>query len=169
MLDLVLDIGLLRFAAFSLPGGLPRLLEVLAVPEVRVPAEVYNGDEDVPLPIDDVALSVLGRDIRTMRDRAETQHWSVSQRERAALRQAEQLHDHLEDGVLIVDVLRPDELPRRERLQEQFGVGRSEAASLVLAERRDAAIVYLSPEEFACLIALQEGARVLAIRAAAAA
>lgn len=44
MPDPVLDIGLLRFAAFTLPGGLPRLLEILAASAAHVPAEVYSGD-----------------------------------------------------------------------------------------------------------------------------
>jgi len=167
--DPVLDIGLLRFAAFTLPGGLPRLLEILAASAAHVPAEVYNGDEDAPIPADDIALSSLARDIRALRQRADALHWSVSQRERAALRQAEQLQAHHDDGVLIVDALQPDDLPRREQLQERHGIGRSEAASLVLAERSGAAVVYRSPEDFACEIALYEGIRVMALRTAVAA
>lgn len=104
-----------------------------------------------------------------MRQRADVHHWSVSQRERAALRQAEQLQAHRDDEVLIVDHLRPDELPRREQLQERYGIGRGEAASLVLAKRYGAAVVYRSPEDFACEVALSEGVRVIALRTAVAA
>ena len=169
MREPVLDIGLLRFVAFTLSGGLPRLLAAMAAPAVRAPAEVYNGDEDANLPEDDIGLSGLARDIRAVRRQAQARHWSESQRERAALRNAEQLRQFREDGLLIVDALRPGELPRREQLRGWYGIGRSEAASLVLAERRDTAVAYLSPEGLAYNAAQREGIRFIVLSDAVAA
>lgn len=169
MREPVLDPGILRFAILRLTDGLSSLLAAVAASAVRVPAEVYNGDEDEPLPIEDVGLSVLARDIRALRRQADNLHWSRSQRERAALRNAERLWDHLEDGSLIIDDLRPDELPRRERLQDHYGIGRGEAASLVLAERHGVALVYLSPGGLVSDVARREGVRIVAIRDAVAA
>lgn len=169
MRDPVLDPGILRFAIFSLTGGLSSLLSAVATPAARVPAEVYNGDEDNPLSMEDVGLSVLAREIRSLRCQVDALHWSKSQRECAALRNAERLRDHLKDGSLIIDALRPSELPRRELLRDRYGIGRGEAASLVLAERHDAAVVYLSPESLACDVALREGVRFVAVRQAVAA
>jgi hypothetical protein len=165
----VLDVGALRAAAFTPGGGLARLLAAMTAPACRVPAEVYNGDEDASLPVDDVGLSVLARDIRALRRRADDRHWATSQHERAALRNAERLRDHLADGTLVVDALWPGELLRREELQLRYGIGRGEAASLVLAERHGAAVVYRSTGDFACDAARREGVRFVAIREAVAA
>lgn len=157
MRDPVLDVGLLRFVAFTPPVGLPGLLATIAAASARVPAEVYNGDEDANLPIDDIGLSVLARDIQTLRHQTVAQHWTVS------------LRDHLEEGSLIIEVLDVQELPRREQLQDRYGIGRGEAASLVLAERDDAAVVYLSPSGPAFNAARREGLRFIAVRGAVAA
>lgn len=169
MREPVLDIGSLRAVAFTPGGGLARLLAAMTAPTCRVPAEVYNGDEDAPLPVDDVGLSVLARDIRTLRRQADGRHWAAAQHERAALRNAERLRDHVADGSLVIDALWPGELPRREELQVRYGIGRGEAASLVLAERHGAAVVYLSASGLACHAARREGVRFVAIREAVAA
>jgi hypothetical protein len=165
----VLDGSMLRAVAFNLASGLSGLLAAMAALAARVPPEIYNGDEDAPLPAGDVGLSILARDIQAVRRQVSGRHWARSQRERAALRNAERLRDYLVDGSLIVDPLRPTELPRREHLQDRYGIGRGEAASLVLAERYGVEVVYLSPDGLAYEAARCEGVRSIAIRDAVAA
>lgn len=47
--DPVLDANTLRTVIFTRHYGAPGLLEPLAASAVRVPAEVYHCDEDLPL------------------------------------------------------------------------------------------------------------------------
>lgn len=165
----ILDAGVLRAAVFTMSGGLMGLLTVVGASASRVPPEVYNSDEDVRLLADDAGLSVLARDFRAMRRRVDAGHWASVHGERASLRDAQRLRYHLEDETLIVDPLQPEELPRRENLRDHYGIGRGEAASLVLAERYGVEIIYLSPGGLAYDAARREGVRSIAIRDAVAA
>jgi hypothetical protein len=121
------------------------------------------------LPPDDIGLSVLARDIQALRRRADSQHWASARRARASLRRAEHLRDHLADGSLIIDPLWPEELPQRESLRDRYGIGRGEAASIVLAKRDGVAVLYLSPEGLAFNSARIEGLDSIVIRNALAA
>ncbi len=46
-----------------------------------------------------------------------------------------------------------EELPRREALRTQYGIGRGESACLVLAERYQSQAVFLSSDAAACQVA----------------
>lgn len=169
MREPVLDAAVLRAVAFG-PGGLPRLLTALAAPAARVPPEVYDGAVALTPPaVGGPGPSTLGRDLQALERRADRIHWARAQREREALRHAARLPDHVADGALIIDPLWPEELPRREDLRSRYGIGRGEAASLVLAQRYGAQAVYLSEDGVACRAARLEGIRHVAIRIAAAA
>lgn len=169
MREPVLGAGILRAVAFTMPRGLPGLLAALVARAARVPAEVYNGDEDARLADDDISLSALAREIRVVRRQAGGWPWANSPWEHVALRRAARLQRHLADGSLRIDALRLTELPRREHLRNRYGLGRGEAASLVLAERHGVAVVYSAAAGLAADAARSEGLRVIAIREAMAA
>lgn len=151
MPERVLDTVILRVLAFAHPRGIEILLAALEAPIARFPTEVYNRDEDaLPLTDRDEQLSELARGLRfaqrQMRDRPSHE----ADRFRAWLENARQLADHLTRGTLLVDPLSVDELPHREELMDRFGIGRGEAAALVLAERYGAEAVFLSSDDDAC-------------------
>lgn len=170
MLEPVLNVEILRVAAFTRPDGFQRLLGAVAARTTRVPAEVYNRDEsDLPLTADDGQLSELAKSLRYVQRRAESRRWPDAQPDHVRLMNAAQLASHIAHGSLVVDPLMPDELPRREDLRERYGIGRGEAACLVLAQRYGAEVVFLSPGGVASRAAESEGVRYLALRDAAAA
>lgn len=150
----VLDTVALRVMTFAHPDGLDILLTTLAAPRARFPAEVYNRDEDALAPDarDDV-LSELARGLRYARHQAGSLPAPAAERYRTRLRHAEQLSRHLAGGTLVVDPLTLEELPRREELREVYGIGRGEAACLVLAERHGTQVVFLSSDAEACRVA----------------
>lgn len=165
MPDPVLDTSTLTAAVFVQQGGMPTLLTSLSVPAARVPAEVYNADEDGPLADDDVRLSALARDMRARRNILDQQHWARTQREHAALRRGhQQLQAALKDGHLIIELLTVHDLRRRDELQRRYDLSRAEAASLVLAERSRAALIFPSASGPAFEAAYQESISVIAIQ-----
>lgn len=154
MLEPILDTVVLRVLAFAHPLGLDILLETLNVNRLRFPAEVYNQDEaSLPLDVSDESLSELARGLRYAQQRVLNLPTISATRYQTWLTNAGQLPGHLERGSLVVDPLILDELPRREALQTQYGIGRGEAACLVLAERYQSIAVFLSSDTAACQVA----------------
>jgi hypothetical protein len=64
---------------------------------------------------------------------------------------------------LEIDPLTVSEFPLRERYRADFGIGRGEAACLVLARRLGAAAIFLSSDEVACRAAVDLGLPVLTL------
>jgi hypothetical protein len=158
MPEYVLDTVALRTMAFAHPQGIDIVLEALDARAARFPAEVYNQDEDqLPLSALDDVLSELARGIRLTRRRVATLPAPGAQRYRAWLTNAAQLASHHKAGTLLIDPLTVEELPRRESLRQDYGIGRGEAACLVLVERYQALGVFLSSDEPACRVARHLG------------
>jgi hypothetical protein len=154
----VLDTVALRTMAFAHATGLDILLAALAVPRVRVPTEVYNRDEaDLPLETTDHDLSELARGLRFAQRQTASRPLAEARRYQTWLDHARQLATHLDRGTLVVDPLVVDELPERERLREEYGIGRGEAAGIVLAMREGAVVVFVSSDALACRVAAQVG------------
>jgi predicted nucleic acid-binding protein len=152
----VLDTMVLQAFGFGHPRGIDRLLRILLVERARFPAEVYNG-ETLPLSKGKENLSELAlgldyaeRQIRT-RPRVETERFE------SWIENASQLEGHLRSGSLEIDPLRVEELPEREDLMETYGIGRGEAACLVLARRHGAPAVFVSADQEACEVADEIG------------
>jgi hypothetical protein len=147
----VLDTVALQALAFAHPDGIAILLATLGTPSARFPAEVYNQDEDtLPLETDDALLSELARGLRYARRQVASRPPAEGQRYATWLRHAAQLHDHLVRATLVIDPLTVEELPLREHYQTAYGLGRGEAACLVLSRRYGAAVIFLSSDTLAC-------------------
>lgn len=149
--ELVLDTVVLRTLAFARSNGIAVLLESLDSEVARFPAEVYNRDENhLPLEDTDEALSEFARGLRHARRGARRAPAADAARYQAWLDNATQLDMLFDGGRLVVDPLTVEELPRREDLQDGFGIGRGEAACIVLAERYRASVLFLSSNTKAC-------------------
>jgi hypothetical protein len=156
--DPVLDTVSLRVMAFAHPHGIAILLAALAAPKARFPAEVYDRDEDaLPTDADDAALSELARGLRYARRQVDALPRAEAERFAAWLRHASQIPGHLARGTLVIDPLTVAELPLREHYRDHYGIGRGEAACLVLARRHGAAVVFLSSDAAACRAAADLG------------
>lgn len=154
----VIDTVVLRVMAFAHPEGLDILLQALAVPRGRFPAEVYNQDEDaLPLGANDESLSELARDLRYTRRQNQILSAAQAERYKTWLTNAQQLPRHLKRGSLYVDPLELDDLPARETLRQAFGIDLGEAACLVLAARSGTPALFLSADEAACRAAEAQG------------
>ena len=154
-----MDAVALRTMAFAHPEGLSILLRGLAAPVARFPIEVYNQDEGaLPLAADDRELSELARGLRFAERQAATRPLSEARRYRTWLRNAAQLRAHLGQGGLVIDPLTIGELLLREQLRDEDGIGRGEAAGLVLALRDRAKVVFVSSDDRACVAAGRLGA-----------
>lgn len=70
---------------------------------------------------------------------------------------ATQIVQHLNQGSLIIDPLRLEELPRREDLRDHYRIGRREAAALTLVERYHPDAVLLSSDKQACSVSQRLG------------
>jgi len=158
MPERVLDTVVLRVLAFAHPRGIDILLRALDAPRARFPAEAYNADEDA-LPLDerDEDLSELARGLRFAHRQTRDRPAAEAARYQTWLEHGRQLAEHLARGTLVIDPLTVDELPRRDELVERFGIGRGEAAALVLAERYGAEAVFLSSDDDACEVAKKLG------------
>jgi predicted nucleic acid-binding protein len=157
MSKFVLDTVVLRVFAFAHPQGIDILLEALNTSRAGFPTEVYNQDEDnLPLNIADEDLSELARGLRYARRQVQTQPGLKGQRFQVRLENATQLERHIQVGSLFIEPLELAELPRRENLMKTYGVGRGEAACLVLALRTALIAVFLSSDKKACIKAAQE-------------
>lgn len=161
MSEVVLDTVALRVMAFAHPDGIDILLAALAVPTARLPAEVYNADEDAPLM--DVDISELARGLRFARRQVAMLPAAQGQRYATWLVNAAQITRHRAAGTLIIDPLAVEELPRREEVRQRFGIGVGESASIVLAERYGAVAIFLSSDDEAYRIAQVLGIRSLTL------
>lgn len=151
MSEIVLDTVALRVMAFAHPDGIAMLLAALGTPRARCPAEVYNRDEDsLPAGADDVSLSELARGLRYARRQVASRAGFEALRYASWLQHAAQLSGHLARAELVIDRLTLDELPLRERYRTEYGIGRGEAACLVLARRHGPNVCFLSSDEVAC-------------------
>lgn len=158
----VLDTMILQAFGFGHPTGIETLLQVLQAERARFPAEVYNG-ETLPLAEDNEDLSEedlseedlselalgLGYAERQIRTRPKAQ----AGRFEGWIENASQLEEHLRGGTLEIDPLRTEELPERGDLMETYGIGKGEAACLVLARRHGAPAVFVSSDQEACEVA----------------
>lgn len=154
----VLDTVVLQAFGFGHPKGIELLLEVLQAEKGQFPAEVYHADEEeLPLGKSDEELSELARGLRYAERQVQTRPPAEGERYRRWIENASQLKDHLETGRLEVDPLRVEELPEREELMETHGIGRGEAACLVLARRYGAPAVFVSADSEACEVAIELG------------
>ncbi len=145
--DPVLDTMVLQAFLFGDPEGAEMILAGLGVQRARFPAEVYNLDEnDISLDAPDGGLSEFARGIRFARRK--TRQLPATQAERYVvwLSNVRQLAACLEDGRFYVDPLQLSELVEHEAWMERFGIGKGEAARLVLAGRRNSRAVFLSSD-----------------------
>ncbi|MBN3944019.1 MAG: hypothetical protein V7L21_19965 [Nostoc sp.] len=147
----VLDTVVLRVFAFAHPQGIDILLSALKTSLACFPTEVYNQDENsLPPNVSDEDLSELARGLRYALRKAQTLPGLQGQRFQVRLQNATQIPRHIQAGSLFIEPLQIEELPRRERLGELYGIGRGEAACLVLSERTLLTSVFLSSDERAC-------------------
>ena len=164
MWEPVLDTVVLRVMAYAHPAGIAILLDALGVARARLPDEVYNRDEDtLPLGENDRSLSELARGLRFARQQTQLPTSTRSQRYASWLRNAAQLTEHLDDGTLVIEALRPDDAALRDDLKARLRIGRGEAAALALARRKDARLIFLSSDADACLVARDLGLRYLTL------
>lgn len=160
----VLDTVVLRVLTFGHPQGISILMEALSISRACFPCEVYNQDEDtLPLSALDDDLSELAGGIRYARRGASNLPGLQGQRLQTWLENATQLPRHLRAGSLFIEPLTLEELPRREELMRVYGIGRGEAACLVLAQRDTGTAVFLSSDERACQAAQSLGISFLTI------
>jgi predicted nucleic acid-binding protein len=152
----VLDTMVLQAFGFGHPEGIETLLQVLQAQRARFPAEVYNG-ETLPLSGDDEELSELALGLDYAERQIRTRPRVESERFESWIENASQLEEHLRSGALEIDPLRVEELPKREELMETHGIGRGEAACLVLAQRHGAPAVFVSSDREACQVADEIG------------
>lgn len=158
MPDPVLDTVSLRVMAFAHPRGIAILLAALGASRARFPAEVYDGDEDaLPPDADDETLSELARGLRYARQQVDSLPAASFQRYAAWLQHAAQIAAHLTCATLVIDPLTASELPLRERYRADYGIGRGEAACLVLSCRRGSDSVFVSSDAVACQAAVDLG------------
>lgn len=161
----VLDTVALRVMTFAHPAGVEIMLAALASQRARFPSEVYDRDEDaVPPGSDDHALSELARGLRYARRQAAILSADEARRYRRWLRHSAQIGASLAKGRLVIDPLTIPELPLREEYRDRFGIGRGEAACLVLARRLGSQVVFLSSDALACEAAASLGLAHLTLR-----
>jgi predicted nucleic acid-binding protein len=161
----VLDTMVLQAFGFGHPGGIELLLRVLQAETGRFPAEVYAADEEeLPLREDDEDLSELARGLRYAKRQVQTLPPSEGERYQRWLDHASQIKEYMDTGDLVLDSVRVEELPKREELMAEHGIGRGEAACLVLALRYGAPAVFVSSDEEACEVADELGIQRITIR-----
>ncbi len=161
MSEVVLDTVALRVMAFAHPDGIDILLAALAVAAARFPAEVYNADEDAPLP--DADVSELARGLRFARRQVAAQPAVQGRRYATWLANTAQIAHHLAVGTLIIDPLTVSGLQRREEVRQRFGIGVGESAGIVLAERFGGVAIFLSSDDRAYQSAQALGIRSLTL------
>lgn len=160
----VLDTVVLRVLTFGHPQGISILMEAVGISRVCFPCEVYNQDEDtLPLSALDDDLSELAGGLRYARRGASNLPGLQGQRLQTWLENAIQLPRHLRAGSLFIEPLTLEELPRREELMRVYGIGRGEAACLVLVQRDTGTAVFLSSDESACQVSQTLGISFLTI------
>jgi predicted nucleic acid-binding protein len=147
---------ILQAFGFGHPTGIETLLQILQAERARFPAEVYNG-ETLPLAEDDENLSELALGLDYAERQIRTRPWIEAERFEGWIDNASQLEEHLRGGTLEIDPLYTEELPEREDLMETYGIGKGEAACLVLARRHGAPAVFVSADQEACQVADEIG------------
>lgn len=152
----VLDTMVLQAFGFGHPEGIETLLCILQAQTARFPAEVYNG-ETLPLEEDNEDLSELALGLDYAERKIQTRPWAEAERFQRWIDNASQLEEHLRGGTQEIDPLRAEELPEREDLMETYGIGKGEAAGLVLARRQGAPAVFVSADQEACKVADEIG------------
>lgn len=140
----VLDTVALRGFAFAHPRGLRFLLQALGTTRLYCPAEVYAFDEDTFLPEDE--YSELARGLRFARSHGEPRY-------RTWWANAAQLGELRQERRLVVLKLNLSFLRERNQLQETYGIGRGEAAALVLARAVGGTAVFVSADGVALRVA----------------
>jgi|GEM_PF-2956756 len=151
MSKFVLDTVVLRAFAFAHPQGVDILLSALKTSMAYLPPEVYNQDENsLPPNVSDEDLSELARGLRYAQRQVQTLPRLQGQRFQVRLQNATQIPRHIQAGSLFIEPLQIEELPRRESLGRSYGIGRGEAACLVLSERMLLTSVFLSSDQRAC-------------------
>ena len=108
-------------------------------------------------------MSELARGLRYAQRKSQILPRLEGQRYEVRLQNATQIYGHIQAGSLFIEPLQIKELPRRERLGELYGIGRGEAACLVLSERTLVTSVFLSSDETACKVAQSLGISFLTI------
>ncbi|WP_146109952.1 hypothetical protein [Salinibacter sp. 10B] len=155
----------LQAFGFGHPGGIELLLRILQAENGRFPAEVYAADEgELSLGEDDEDLSELARGLRYAKRQVQTLPPAQGERYQRWLDHASQIKEHMDAGDLVLDPLGVEELPEREELMDEHGIGRGEAACLVLALRHGAPAVFVSSDEEASEVADELGIRRITIR-----
>jgi predicted nucleic acid-binding protein len=154
MPEAVLDTMVLQALGFGHPDGLAILLTALNAARVQIPAEIYSQDEDsLPIERADRGIGEFGRGLRFARRQARELTAAEAARYQRWLANAQQLALHIASGELMIAVLDPAETQRREALVTQYGIGRGEAACLVVAKRHDYPALFVSSDEVACRVA----------------
>ncbi|RIH81365.1 hypothetical protein Mterra_03209 [Calidithermus terrae] len=159
----MLDTNALRHFSFAHPEGLAILLTGIGSERAYFPAEVYRQDEGL-LPLDDgddEELSELARGLRWARRSVARLPPDQAKRYQTWLDNSRQLPRHLERGSLVIDPITLEELPQRAQLEQQFGIGKGEAACLVLALRYSGVAVFTSTDKAALRAAQQLAVKVL--------
>lgn len=164
MTRFILDTVVLRVFAFAHPKGIDILLGALNTSQAAFPSEVYDLDEEtLPLNAPDQILSELARGLRFARCKVQSEPRHKGQRYQAWLENATQIPRYIQTGNLLVEPLELEEIPRREKLSKDYGIGRGEAACLTLAERHTGMAIFLSNDEKACQVAQTIGISFLTI------
>lgn len=147
------------------PDGIEILLTALVVPRARFPPEVYNRDEN-ELPLtepDDRRLSELARGLRYARRKSAREPFAEAERYRGWLANAMTIHEYISRGMLVVEALKIEDVPVRDSLVDEYGIGVGEAAGLTLAMRESATAIFVSSDEHACKTAQTLGIPYLTI------
>lgn len=134
----------LRGFAFAHPRGLSLLLEVLGAARLYFPAEVYAFDEDAFLPEEELSELAIGLRFARSQGEARYRTWWAN---------AGQLKELGRAGRLVVLKLNLQLLREREWLQKAHGIGRGEAAALVLARAVGDTAVFVSADGVALRVA----------------
>lgn len=150
----LLDTVALRGFAFAHPEGLSLLMGFLNAPRLYFPREVYDFDDETHQP--DEAVSELARGLRYAKRRKERRYTTW-------LNNAAQLASLRKGGKLVALGLNLELLKERIGLQSQFGIGRGEAAALVLARQIGATAVFLSSDGVALAAASELGVATLTL------
>ena len=150
----ILDTVALRAFAFAHPEGLSLLMDFLDSPRLYFAREVYAFDENADLSDDEV--SELARGLRYARRKKELRHsiW---------LENATQLGPLREKKKIVVLKLNLPLTRERLRLQDTYGIGRGEAATIALAHRIGSTAVFLSSDGKAVHAARELGVETLTL------
>jgi predicted nucleic acid-binding protein len=158
----IADNVVLRVMTFAHPDGLDILLAAIyseatdtsASACIIVPAEVYNCDElSIALDRSEENLSELAKGLRYATRQVRDLPLHQALRYQIWLENSGQLAKHIQQQSLQIQTLTVEELGDRDEMQNKHGIGRGEAACIVLAKRYKLQAVFLSSDEKACKVA----------------